>query len=241
MKTAQILIVGDEILSGRTTDSNSNYLARALFVRGVRVQRIEVIPDNLILIGQWIQNCHGLTDFTFVAGGIGGTPDDMTREGVARGLGVELKRHKEAAAILLKYYGEKINSDRLGMADLPMGCQLIENNVTHAPGFKIKNIYVFAGIPKILHAMFEKIQNEITGDPLFEEELKLKVGEGDIAQFMRIINMEFPLLELGSYPTLDPDKGYKTQLVFRATSQKVVRDALARFKELQAGPTLKKV
>jgi molybdenum cofactor synthesis domain-containing protein len=234
MKTAQILIIGDEILTGRTADSNSNYLAKSLFIRGVRVQRIEVIPDNLVLIGQWIRNNHDLADFIFVAGGIGGTPDDMTRQGVANGLGVELKRNKAAEEILLKYYGEKINSDRMLMADLPEGCELIENTVTHAPGFKIKNIYVFAGVPKILHAMFEKIQNEITGEPLFEEELKLKVGEGDIAQFMKVINKEFPLLELGSYPNLEPDRGYKTQLVFRATSQALVQEALLRFKELSS-------
>lgn len=232
MKTAQILIIGDEILTGRTADSNSNYLARALFVRGLRVQKIEVIPDNLILISQWIQNYHGLTDFTFVAGGIGGTPDDMTRLGIAKGLGIELKRNKVAEEILLKFYGDRMNSDRMSMADLPEGCELIENDVTQAPGFKIKNIYVFAGIPNILHSMFEKIKNEIIGEPLFEEEIKLKVGEGDIAKFMKILNEEFPLLELGSYPTLDPARGYKTQLVFRGSSEILVRQALARFNEL---------
>jgi len=232
MKTAQILIVGDEILTGRTADTNSNYLAHALFIRGVRVIKIEVIPDNSVLISQWVRQCAGLSDFVFIAGGIGGTPDDVTRLAVARGVGAELLRHPVAEKILLKYYGDRINFDRMSMADLPNGCELIDNPVTFAPGFKIRNIYVFAGIPKILHAMFESVGAEISGEPLFEEELRLGVGEGDIAQFMKVISQEFPLLELGSYPTLEADRGYKTQLVFRASSAELVRAALIRFKEL---------
>src|ERR1700722_2212252 len=107
MKTAQILIIGDEILSGRTIDTNSNYLAKGLAVRGVRVSRIVVLPDNLVLISQWIKNHHGSSDFVFVCGGIGGTPDDVTREAVARSLGVKLKRNSEAEKLLRDFYTER--------------------------------------------------------------------------------------------------------------------------------------
>src|ERR1700722_13455437 len=127
MKTAQILIIGDEILSGRTNDTNSHFLARALFVRGVRVSSIEVIADNEVLISQWISQNHGLSDYLFVCGGIGGTPDDVTRSAVARACGVKLRRHPEAERILLKYYEKRVNEDRMSMADLPEGCVLIEN------------------------------------------------------------------------------------------------------------------
>lgn len=232
MKTAQILIIGDEILTGRTADTNSGYLARALFVRGVRVLRVEVIPDNLVLISQWVRERHGLSDFTFIAGGIGGTPDDVTRLAVANGLGVDLERNPIAEKILLKYYGDRVNADRMSMADLPVGCELIENSVTHAPGFKIKNIYVFAGIPKILHAMFESVAHEFSGALLYEEELKLLVGEGDIARHMVTLNKEFPLLELGSYPHMDSTRDYKTLLVFRSSDKTLVLKAISRFKEL---------
>lgn len=232
MKTAQILIIGDEILSGRTQDTNSNYLAKALFVRGIRVQKIEVIPDNLLLISQWINQKHALTDFTFVCGGIGGTPDDVTRLAVANGLGLKLVRNKEAEAILLDYYKEKINEDRISMADLPEGATLIPNPQTKAPGIKIKNIYVLAGIPQILKDMFEQIKHELVGSPLFEEAINMTVGEGDIAKLMKVLNKEFPLLELGSYPTLERDRGYKTQLVFRALSQEIVSNSINRFKDL---------
>jgi molybdenum cofactor synthesis domain-containing protein len=233
MKTAKILIIGDEILSGRTQDTNSNYLAKALSIRGIRVLKIEVIPDDLILISQWVHQNHGLADYIFICGGIGGTPDDVTRSAVARGVGVELQRNPTAEKLLKEYYKERANEDRMSMSDLPEGCELITNNVTKAPGFKIKNIYVFAGIPQILHDMFENIKNELEGEPLFEEELNLKVGEGDIAKFMKQINKEFPLVELGSYPSLSSDKkGYKTQLVFRAPDSKLVSLAVKRFQAL---------
>ncbi len=232
MKTAQILIVGDEILSGRTADTNSHYLAKALYVRGIRVKNIQILPDNLILISQWVHHNHSLTDFTFICGGIGGTPDDLTREAVARGLEIPLERNADAEKILNAYYKETTNADRMSMADLPRGCELIENPVTKAPGFKIKNIYVFAGIPQIMKAMFEKIQHQIEGTPLSEKVLNINVGEGEIAQFMKVVNKEFPLLELGSYPNLETDRGYRTQLVFKAADKETVENALERFKSL---------
>jgi len=232
MKTAQIFIVGDEILSGRTTDTNSPFLAKVLAVRGVRVMGIGVIPDNEIIIAQWIREKHGLSDFLFVCGGIGGTPDDVTRSAVARACDVSLIRHPEAEERLLKYYGEKKNEERMSMADLPDGCTLIDNPVSQAPGFKIKNIYVFAGIPKVLHAMWANVEKSIQGTPLFEKEINLKVGEGEIARHMKQLNREFPLLELGSYPTFETHLGYKTQLVFKSTNEEIVRLAFDRFKEL---------
>ena len=235
MRTAQILIIGDEILSGRTRDTNSHFLAKALTVRGIRTERVVVLPDNKVLISQWLHQNHGFSDVVFVCGGIGGTPDDLTRLAVAEAMGVPLVRNTEAEKILLEYYKDRVNEDRMSMADLPKGCQLIKNSVTQAPGFKIKNIYVFAGIPKILYAMFEAIEHELSGGiPLNESELNLTVGEGEIASFMKVINREFPSLELGSYPTLEENRGYKTQLVFRAQNNEVVLQALERFKELCA-------
>lgn len=233
MKTAQILIIGDEILSGRTADTNSHFLTKSLSRLGIRVETIVVIPDNVVFISQWVNKHHGFSDYLFICGGIGGTPDDVTRLAVARSLGVPLVLHKVAAEILLTYYKDRANPDRMSMAELPLGCELIENSVTKAPGFKIKNIYVFAGIPIILYAMFESIKKDFEGGtPLFEMEINLSVGEGEIAQFMKQINKEYPQLELGSYPNLEEKKGYRTQLVFRSKIQDVVSQALARFKEL---------
>jgi molybdenum cofactor synthesis domain-containing protein len=232
MKTAQILIVGDEILSGRTVDTNSHYLAKELFARGIRVRRIEVVPDDIVAIAQWVHHRHGLSDIVFVCGGIGGTPDDVTREAVARGVAIPIERNQEALKRLTKYYaGRKVelNADRMRMADMPVGCTLIDNSVTTAPGFKIKNIYVMAGIPEVMHAMFDAIKEELKGTPVFESEINLQVGEGEIARHMIRINDEFPDVELGSYPTLDPKRGYKTQLVFKAATQDRLKAAVDRF------------
>jgi molybdenum cofactor synthesis domain-containing protein len=232
MKTAQILIIGNEILSGRTQDTNSHYLARALFARGVRVVRTEVIPDEINQIAGWVNHNHGLSDYVFICGGIGGTPDDLTRQAVARGMGVAVERHPRAEALLRAYYKERINSERLNMADLPSGCELIENSMTLAPGFKIGNIYVFAGIPEIMKAMWEVVAPTIAGTPLFEKELNLKVGEGDIALHMKTVMSAFPQVEIGSYPSLRPDeRGYRTQIVIRSHSEDLNEAALQRFKQ----------
>jgi molybdopterin-biosynthesis enzyme MoeA-like protein len=235
MKTAQILIIGDEILSGRTQDSNSNYLASALFKRGIRVKNIDVISDNFILISQWVHQKHALSDYTFICGGIGGTPDDVTRPAVAAGVGVGLERNVTAEKLLSEYYKEKINPDRMSMADLPQGCTLIDNPMTLAPGFKIKNIYVMAGVPMIMKVMFKSIENELNGSPLFEAVLNLAVGEGEIAKHMKTLNKKYPLLELGSYPNMeDATKGYRTQMVFRAIDKNTVDSAMVDFKTLCA-------
>src|SRR4051812_44080119 len=124
MKTAQILIIGDEILSGRTVDTNSHFLAKALAERGVKVLRIDVIGDQLNAVSSWIHERHGLSDWVFVCGGIGGTPDDVTREAVARGVRSRLVRSPEADKLLREYYGDRANEDRMSMADLPEGCTL---------------------------------------------------------------------------------------------------------------------
>ena len=124
----------------------------------------------------------------------------------------------------------------MSMADLPLGSVLIENSVSRAPGFKIKNIYVFAGIPKILYGMFESIKVDFAGlVPLLRLELNLLVGEGEITEFMIQIGQEFPQLELGSYPAVDFDRAYKTQIVIKSKDQKMLFSAIARFKEL-CGP-----
>jgi molybdopterin-biosynthesis enzyme MoeA-like protein len=142
-------------------------------------------------------------------------------------------RNPQAEKILREYYGERLNAERLNMADLPEGCELVTNTVTKAPGIKIKNIYVFAGVPKILRAMWDQVESEISGTPIFEVDCRLKVGEGDVAHHMKTVINEYPLVELGSYPNLEPDeRGYRTQIVMRSQSKQLAEAALARFLQL---------
>ncbi|MCC6276469.1 MAG: competence/damage-inducible protein A [Oligoflexia bacterium] len=233
MKTAQILIIGDEILSGRTQDTNSLFLARALYARGIRVLATQVLPDQINVVSQWIRRHYALADYLFICGGIGGTPDDITRAAVARALDVPLTRNVAAEKLLRSYYKDKINDDRLQMADLPEGCDLIQNNITLAPGLRIKNIFVFAGIPRIMHSMFESIEGLLLGStPMHERELRLQVGEGEIAAHMRTLLKEFPDLELGSYPRVDPSQDYRTQLIFKSLNAETVERAQMRFEVL---------
>ncbi len=237
MKTAQVLIIGNEILSGRTLDTNTQFLAKSLGSRGVRVIRCFTISDDMGEIVSTIQNHHQNSDYFFVCGGIGSTPDDKTRGAVAQAMGVSLMRHPVADKLLREYYGARLNDDRISMADLPQGCTLIDNPITAAPGFKIKNLYVFAGIPKLVQAMFENVRHEFTGIALHEREITLNRGEGELSTFMRTITDKYPLVELGSYPLLDPaqlslpfeKRQFGTQIVLRGEDSQLVDQAFEEF------------
>jgi molybdopterin-biosynthesis enzyme MoeA-like protein len=148
-------------------------------------------------------------------------------------MGVEMLRSPQAEALIRDFYKDKVNNERLRMADLPRGCELVSNSVTMAPGLKIDNIYVFAGIPRIMHAMFEAIEGELVGGRLMHErDIKLQVGEGEIAAHMRALLKEFPSLELGSYPRVNPDQDYRTHLIFKSLDEDVVEKAFSKFKIL---------
>ena len=160
-KTAVICVIGDEILSGRTRDSNSHYLARRLAEIGVEVERIVVLPDRrdciVDFLREWAERC----DYLFTSGGIGPTHDDITREMVAEATGRRLVMHGEAEGILRDHYGSEMTEARLSMALLPEGAELIYNPITAAPGCIVENIFVLPGIPEILEVMFESIVDRL--------------------------------------------------------------------------------
>lgn len=240
MKTAQILIVGNEILSGRTLDTNTQFLARALNVRGVRVTRGFCIPDDIQVIRETVRANHGKSDYFFVCGGIGGTPDDVTREAVALACDTELELNPVAEKLLRDFYKDRINDERLAMAFLPKGASLINNPHTKAPGFKIKNIYVFAGIPKLVEAMFSEVAQDFQGSPLFEKEELFHRGEGDLGKIMKQIVKDFPDVELGSYPQVNCEdfalpmeqRKPKTLLILKGQRQARVEEAFETFMKL---------
>ena len=238
MKTAQVLIVGNEILSGRTQDTNTQFLAKALSLRAVRLTGVRIVSDDIVQIVKAIRTMRKLADFLFVCGGIGGTPDDKTREATAQAFDVPLVRNPQAESILKTYYGDRANEARLRMADLPQGCELINNPITRAPGIKIKNTYVFAGIPKLVEAMFASVQRDFAGgNPLFEREAFFDFGEGDLTPFMEIIDKKYPTVELGSYPQIDISqfslpferRRFRTQIVIRGQDAGDVEKAFEEF------------
>ena len=160
MKTASIIIIGNEILSGRTKDTNSNYLAKILVKKGIALREVRVIPDNHNIIKSVINRESSLKDYVFTSGGIGPTHDDITAEAVASSFDVPLIIRDDAVELLAMNYknGKKdLNAARLRMARIPEGAKLIKNKISGAPGFIIKNVFVMAGVPQIFEAMVQEI------------------------------------------------------------------------------------
>ncbi|MFP4380981.1 MAG: competence/damage-inducible protein A [Candidatus Sumerlaeia bacterium] len=200
--TAVLCIIGNEILCGHTIDTNGSYMARRLHEIGVDVERIMVLPDRLDVIVEflkiWLHRC----DYIFTSGGIGPTHDDVTREAVARALGLELKPHPDAEKALQDFYGKKINPARLSMALAPEGCELIENPVSAAPGFVAGNIFVLAGVPHIFEIMFESVAPRLNGMPRTVVEIDTRAEEGRFAHWLADLEKLHPEVDVGSYPKL---------------------------------------
>ncbi|OGQ17899.1 MAG: hypothetical protein A3C54_02715 [Deltaproteobacteria bacterium RIFCSPHIGHO2_02_FULL_60_17] len=222
-KTAGIIIIGNEVLSGKTQDTNSHFLCQELRALGVEVQRVAVIPDEIELIGKEAASFSRQFDFVFTTGGVGPTHDDVTMAGIARGFGVRVVRHPELERRLRERHGENINEARLRMAEVPEGAELVGEGSLYAAVVKLGNIYIFPGIPKILHERFRVIQEDFRDAPFYLKVVYVKEGEGVIAAILNSLLESFPDLLLGSYPVLDnPD--YKVKVTLESKD----RDYLGR-------------
>ena len=221
--TAAIIIVGDEILSGRTRDINANFIAARLHQRGIYLKRIITIPDDMETIVGKVREYSEKYDNVFVCGGIGATPDDLTREAMARAFETTLERNKAAEAMLCAYYGERINDLRLMMADLPIGCRLIENELSGAPGFIMGNVYVFPGVPKLMQKMFDVIESELPQGSIVTLEYLSPIGETLFADLMEAAQNKYPDVKIGSYPELDEASGkWRCKLTFTSSTEEAI-------------------
>lgn len=200
--TACLIIIGNEILSGRTQDKNLNWLALQLNAIGVKLAEARVIPDIEATIIATLNECRKRHNYVFTTGGIGPTHDDITAASVAKALGLPLTRHPEAEKILRAHYKpEDINAARLKMANTPQGATLIANPVSAAPGFRIENVFVLAGVPKIMQAMFDDLKSQLKGgDTTLSRTLNINLPEGTIAEGLTKVQANFPEVEIGSYP-----------------------------------------
>ncbi len=225
MSTACVIVIGNEILSGRTQDSNLAWLALALNEAGVRLKEARIIPDSQQAIIDTINACRMQYDYVFTTGGIGPTHDDITSECISQAFGVPHVRHPEAEAVLTRHYGqENLNAARLKMAEMPEGATLIHNPVSAAPGFIIGNVYVLAGVPRIMQAMFDELKHKLLGGkPIVSDSISIFVSEGMIAEDLSRIQSEFPDVEIGSYPFVQ-DGRLGTSLVARHESAAKVRE-----------------
>ena len=235
--TACVLIIGNEILSGKTQDTNLQFLGTELAALGIRLVEARVLRDDRETIASVLNECRQRYTYVFTTGGIGPTHDDITAESVAYAFGCELVRNEEAVTRLTQT-GRELTPARLKMAMIPAGATLVDNPVSHAPGFRLENVFVLAGIPRIAQAMFESARGELTaGPPIHSASLDVFASEGDIAAPLTAIADAHPEVEIGSYP-FQRDGRYGASLVVRGTDQdaieSVIREIAAAMAKLGA-------
>ena len=200
-KTAALLIIGDEILSGRTQDANLAYLARFLVDMGIELREARVIADDVQIIADTINTLRAQYDYLFTTGGIGPTHDDMTIEAVAGAFGVPLELNEEARHNMVDVHGLALNEGRLRMITLPAGCALVDSVASVAPGFQMGNVFVMAGIPKVMQAMLEGIAPRLEGaSPFVSLTLTAHLPESTLSTPLKAIQAENPDVRIGSYP-----------------------------------------
>ena len=225
-KTAAILVIGDEILSGRTQDSNSNYIARFLASLGIDLKETRVVADVEDEIVAGLNALRARYDMVFTTGGIGPTHDDITADAVAKAFGVEIGYHPEVYALLeARYKPGEFNDMRKRMARIPHGAALIKNSISTAPGFHLGNVYVMAGVPMVMRAMLEALAPELPrGIVVTSVTLSAEIPEGTIAPGLLDIQNANPDVAIGSYPFYS-EKGPGAQLVTRGRDGAAVERA----------------
>ncbi len=216
--TAALLVIGDEILSGRTKDKNIGYVAEFLTSIGVDLSEVRVVPDVEAEIVAAVNALRARYTYVFTTGGIGPTHDDITADCVAKAFGVGISVHLQAVALLQARFGNGyLNEARLRMARIPDGAELILNKVSAAPGFRIGNVHVMAGVPAIMQAMMDEIAPTLkTGARMLSESIRADVREGDIGTPLAAIAKAHPDVSIGSYPFFDEGKGPNTTVVVRS-------------------------
>jgi molybdenum cofactor synthesis domain-containing protein len=225
-RTAGIVVIGNEILSGKVTDSNSPFLARELRKLGVTLQRITTIPDDVATIAATVKDFAARFEIVFTSGGVGPTHDDVTMEGVARAFGRPVVRHPELDKRLREYLGSNANEARMRMADVPEGAELIVDQRLGFPTIKCENVYIMPGIPEILEQKFLALRERFAASPYHLRVVFTRDGEGSIAEHLNATVAKFPELLLGSYPKLG-DSEYAVKLTLESKDEAYVEAALA--------------
>jgi len=226
--TAAILIIGDEILSGRTIDTNTNTIAKALTQAGIRLMEVHTIPDDIALISARINAFREKFDYVFTSGGIGPTHDDKTAQALAEAFERPLSLNQEAYQLLVTHYGSEnnINEGRRKMAYLPEGAQLIHNPISAAPGIQMDNVFVLAGVPDIMKSMLDTIMPHLKKGAIMESENIIcdGVAESDMAPALEYIENNYDSVEIGSYPRYK-DGAPSLSIVVRSTKSQDLKNA----------------
>ena len=234
--TAGMLVIGNEVLSGRTRDTNTNFIATRLTELGIRLREARVIPDDEAVIIASVREMSARFDYVFTSGGIGPTHDDITADCIAKAFNVPLSVHPEARGRLERHYpAGGLNEARLRMARVPEGGTLIDNPVSIAPGFRIGNVFVMAGVPNVMQAMFDSIRHELVGGAkLYSRTLSSFALEGQIASGLAAIQNRHADLEIGSYPFMRQGRA-GASIVLRGTDEARLAEATEEVRVLMDG------
>jgi molybdenum cofactor synthesis domain-containing protein len=220
-KTAGIILIGNEILSGKIKDENAAYLCRELRALGVDVRRIAVIADEVATFTKAF-------DLVFTSGGVGPTHDDVTIEGVARAMAVPVIRHPELVALLERYYRGKVTEATLRMAEIPEGAELITGGTLRFPTILMRNVYVLPGVPEIFRQKFDAIRERFRDQPIHLKNVFVRIGEGTLAEYLNRLLESFPLLQVGSYPEFSNPE-YQVKVTLESRDRGYLEQALGDF------------
>lgn len=232
--SACLLIIGNEVLTGRTKDANLAFLGERLNEIGVRMAEARVVPDEEDVIIAALNEVRAKYDYVFTTGGIGPTHDDITAACIAKAFGKKLVRHPDAVAMFeKKYKPEDLNESRLKMTEVADGAVLVDNPVSGAPGFHIENVYVFAGIPRVMQGMFEGIKHELAGGAqVLSRTIASHAKEGDLASGLGKLQGDFPDVEIGSYPFFSREGQTGVRVVVRSTDESEIEAVADQVRDL---------
>ncbi|KUO55149.1 MAG: molybdenum cofactor biosynthesis protein [Alphaproteobacteria bacterium BRH_c36] len=226
--TAAVLVIGDEILSGRTKEANAGYIADVLTAAGIRLREVRVVADDQTDIVDALNALRVRYTYVFTTGGIGPTHDDITADCIAKAFGVAIDVDERALARMMPYYesrGLELTPSRLRMARLPKGADLINNRITAAPGFKIGNVFVMAGVPSIMQAMLDEILPGLrTGRKMLSQSIKVLAPESEVADLFADHQKAFPAVIMGSYPSFAGGL-MRCELVLRSIDAEALSEA----------------
>lgn len=242
--SAAILVIGNEILSGRTQDTNTKFIAEKMTSLGIRMREVRVVPDDKDIIIAALNEMRAKVDYLFTTGGIGPTHDDITAGSIAEAFGVDLILDPDARRQMLDYYGAEaeLTEARLRMAHVPQGAALIRNPVSGAPGFIMGNVYTMAGVPRIMQAMMDNIVATLRQGPkIMSNSISCSLGESAIAHQLGEIQNRYPDVEIGSYPHYRAG-ALGLSLVLRSIDQQKIaaatEEVIAMVKSLNGNPVL---
>jgi molybdenum cofactor synthesis domain-containing protein len=225
-KTAGIVVIGNEILTGKSAEKNATYLIGELHQLGVALRRIVFIPDDVEDIGRTVSEFASTYDYVFTSGGVGPTHDDVTISGIARAFGRAAVRHPQLERMLRDYFGNSIDDSKLRLAETPEGAELINEGEGHWPVLAVENVYVLPGVPELFRRKFEAIRERFRAEPFFVRTIYTKEDELDIASRLDRVAADHPRVEIGSYPTFK-EADYRVKVTIESKDAAQVDRAFA--------------